>query len=139
MKVEINNKSSKWPQEVPVHFYDSQSTEEIEHSTVSEQMHTEHTFTKYAKYKSIAFFALGVIFAFMVSYIMYSSKYQWIVDTLEAKEERQARMEWNTQQIMDKVAENNKLLNEDKADNEAMVNAITETFKKKEAKITTNQ
>ena len=139
MKVQINNKSTKGPQEVPVHFYDSQSTEEIEHSTVSEQIHTEHTFSKFAKYKSIVFFVLGVVFAFMVSYIMYSSKYQWIVDTLEAKEARQAQMEYNTQVIMDKVAENNKLLNEDKADNEAMVNAIAETFKKKEAKITTNE
>lgn len=123
-------------QEVPIHFFDSKTFEEQETPVESYQpTKSEIVQAYYEHYKAPLFFILGALSTVLLTAMVFQSKYQWIVDTLEAKEERQARMEWNTQQIMNKVSENNSLMNEDKADNEAMVNAIAETFKKKEAKI----
>ena len=100
----------------------------------------QHTRTEvvqayYEHYKAPLFFIIGVITTVTLMSMVFHSKYQWIVDTLEAKEERQARMEYNTQVIMNKVSENSTLMKADKAENEAMLNAIAETFKKKEAKV----
>lgn len=92
----------------------------------------------YEHYKALLFFILWVVSATLFLSMAFQSKYQWIVDTLEAKEERQARMEYNTQVMIDKVSENKTLISKDREDDEALLKAIGETFKKKEAKIVEN-